>query len=141
MSQVADQVLRAFLEVFSKAEGHVTFRQRGGSPGYVHIVPARWDPTKTRNRHVAVELKNGTVALTDELAEKVGASLRPGVSIQEDPLGHSAGPRYGRFRWAITHDAIMARWNDERAFAQEVREHLLALDLNATVNADEGDYD
>ena len=130
----------AFVEVLSDDEdGYGVLRQRGRAPGYVHVVPAGPDPNKARNRHVAIERFNGTVAVTEELQDALGAHPRPNARIENDPLGYCAGPNYGRFKWALTHDEIVQRWGTETAFAREVAKLLRALDPAGAVD-DEGDY-
>jgi len=56
MSNAANDVIRAFITAFSANDGHVVLRQRGGSPGYVHIVPSGFDPKRREDRHLIVEL-------------------------------------------------------------------------------------
>lgn len=136
-------MLSAFVDVFSSNDGHAVLRRRGGSPGYVHVVPRGSDPTRPRSRHVAVELHNGTVAVSDALSDLVKAKARPNARIEADPLGYSAGPNYGRFKWALTHDEIIARWGTERAFAEEIAKSLRSragTDVGDGDDHDEGDY-
>lgn len=139
MSTEVDQVLRAFLDVFGGPDGHVVFRRRGTSRGYVHVVPSGFEPTDPRHRFVAVELHNGTVCVTAELKDALGANARPGARIEEHPTGHSAGPNYGRFKWALTHPEILTRWKTERAFAEDVRTHMRALRGSDVIESDDGD--
>ena len=131
MSSAADEVIRAFVAAFSANDGHVALRQRGGSPGYVHIVPSGFDPTRREDRHLIVELYNGTVSVTKELQSTVTAQDRPDMSVREHDLGFSAGPNSGRFKWALAHDAIVARWGSVRAFAEDVARRYRALTPHA----------
>jgi hypothetical protein len=131
MSSEANEVIRAFITAFSSDDGHVVFRQRGGSPGYVHVVPSGFDPTRPEDRHLAVELHNGTVCVTEELQRVVNAHERPSMSIQEHPLGGSAGTSFGRFRWALTHHEIVVQRGGAPAFAAEIARWYRALTPHA----------
>lgn len=139
MAGLALRLMGAFVEVLGDEGGYAVLRHRGRSPGYAHVVPAGPDPNKARNRHVAIELFNGTVAVTEELREALGAHRRPNTRIETDPLGYSAGPNYGRFEWALSHDEIVRRWGSELAFAREVANLLRGLDRRTGVD-DDGDY-
>lgn len=139
MSDAALRVLLAFVDAFSADGGHAVLRARGGLRGYVHVVPPRFDPSKPSGRHVLVERYNGTVGVTARLKDALGAQTRPDARIQADPLGYSAGPNYGRFKWALTHDAILAKWATEHAFADSVAGLLHGLS-GSEGESDEGDY-
>lgn len=127
MSTPADRLIRAFIDVLGADDNHVTFRRRGGSPGYLHLIPSGFDPMRPQDRYLAIELHNGTVCVTEEFKETLGAQPRPASPIGTDALGHSAGPNYGRFKWALPHQAIISRWGDEHAFARSVLECFEAL--------------
>lgn len=127
MSSPVDEIIRAFITAFSDHDGHVVFRQRGGSPGYVHVVPSGFDPTRQEDRHLAIELANGTVSVTEELQRAIYAQERPNAPIHEDPLGGSTGTQLGRFRWALTHREIVTRPGGIPEFAREVARRYRAL--------------
>lgn len=143
MMKCALSLVEAFVEVLSDDGGYAVLRQRGRTPGYVHVVPAGPDPNRPSSRHVAIELFNGTIAVTEELREALAAHPRPNARIEVDPIGYSAGPSYGRFKWALTHDEIITRWGTERAFAEEVAKSLRSrtdTDAGNGDDHDEGDY-
>ena len=140
MSSAAEKVLRAFVEAFSADDGYVVLRQRGGTPGYVHVVPSGFDPSKRGHRHVVVELKNGAVGVTLKLRDVLGAQDRPQEPIDKHDLGYSAGPSFGRFKWGLTHGAILAKWGSERAFAQTVNKRLREVLASEGAEEEEGDY-
>jgi|GEM_PF-807452 len=127
MSSAANEVIRAFVATFSADDGHVVLRQRGGSPGYVHVVPSGFDPTQRNDRHLAVELANGTVSVTKELQPNVNAHDRPDVSISDHELGWSVGTNSGRFKWSLSYDEIVNKRGGIKAFAQEIARHYRAL--------------
>lgn len=127
MTHNANEVCRAFITAFSEDNGYVVFRQRGGVPGYVHIIPSGFDPELRDNRHLAVELANGTVSVTEELQHIVQAHARPDVHISKDDLGWSAGPNSGRFKWALRYQEICAKPGGIDALAKVVAAHYRAL--------------
>lgn len=88
----------------------------------MHVIPSPLDPSNFKHRHICIELYNGTVAVTKELAARLGARPRPQppVSIREDECGASAGSNYGSFGYAIAHPEIVSRWGSEAAFAAHV---------------------
>ena len=136
----ADRMIRAFIEVFSEQDEHVVLRHRGGHPGYVHVVPASLDPKKRAHRLIAVELRNGTVCVTDELREQLAARPRPAKRIEEDDLGYSTGPNYGRFEWGLTHSEIIAKWGSERAFAEDAKRCIREFTTRDAASENDGDY-
>jgi hypothetical protein len=104
------------------------------------VVPSPLDPKKRGHRLVAVELRNGTVCVTDELREQLAARPRPAKSIEDDDLGYSAGPNYGRFKWGLTHSEIIARWGSERAFAEGVSKCVREFTIREAAIESDGDY-
>lgn len=126
MSNAADDVIRAFITAFSANKGHVVFRQRGSRPGYLHVVPAGFDPALPEDRHLAVELYNGTVCISEDLQINVKAQERPNVSIRKHPCGTSAG-NSGKFRWALSHQEIVEHRGGVHAFAEEIARLYLAI--------------
>jgi hypothetical protein len=136
----AADLIIAFAEFFGARGSYVSVCKHGGSPGYVHIVPGGFDPARSRERHVAVELYNGTVCVTDALKDAIGAHLRPDAPIQKDPLGYSAGPKYGRFAWALALREVEAWKGGARGFVKEVSDALDELKGRAA-GGQIGDYD
>ena len=120
----ADQIIIAFADFYGSRRSYVSICKHGGEPGYVHVVPAGLNPTKTKERHLAVELYNGTVCVTEHLKDVLGAHPRPNVRIEVDPLGYSAGPNYGRFAWALTFQEVGGRKDGLRGFVKDVARHL-----------------
>lgn len=127
MSEQANEILRAFIAAFSADDGYVVLRQRGGSPGYVHVVPSGFDPAEKYDRHLVVELANGTVSVTEELQHIVNAHVRPDAHISADDLGWSAGPNSGRFKWAIRYREIVDQRGGVEPFAKEIASHYRAM--------------
>jgi hypothetical protein len=122
----AESLIIAFAEYYGSRHSYVSICKHGGEPGYVHVVPAGFDPAKRKDRHVAVELYNGTVCVTERLKDALKAQPRPKPepSIKQDPSGHSAGPNYGRFGWSLTFQAVKS-WNDGlRGFVKDVAQRL-----------------
>jgi hypothetical protein len=136
----AHRLLLEFVAVLSSNDGHAALRQRGGSPGYVHVVPRGFDPARRGHRHVLVELYNGTVGVTEELKDELKAQPRSTARIEDDPLGYSAGPNYGRFRWGITHTDLVRRWGSERAFVEALAAQLRRLGAIGD-DGEPGDYE
>jgi hypothetical protein len=144
-SSNADRLISAFIEFFGSRDEYVALRKRGGDPGYVHIVPFGFDPSKYWERHVAVDLYCGTIGVTKELKGELRAHVRPPKRIEADPLGYGTGPNYGRFRWALTFDDVEARNGGLRGFVRAVSEILDRLKegkkLSTPESAEPGDYD
>lgn len=122
------KLMGAFVEALSADGGYAVLRQRGGAPGYVHVVLGGLHPGRARNRHVAIERRNGTVAVTEQISGRLRAHERPNERIEDNPIGYSAGPNYGRFRWALSYSEIVDRWGGELAFAREVTGLLRGLE-------------
>jgi hypothetical protein len=91
--------------------------------------------TSRAQRHVTVELFNGSVCVDEHLRDKLGASERPvdstdperkrGVRISAtEPLGASCGTNYGKFRWGLTFREIETRWGSVAKFAALVADLL-----------------
>jgi len=125
----AERLIVAFVEYFGQRDEYVYVRKKGGDPGYVHIVPQGFDPSKAGQRHVTVELFNGSVSVDEPLREALGATARPidetdpegkrGFHISDTcPLGASCGTYYGSFRWGLTFQEIEKR--GVRAFVEQV---------------------
>jgi hypothetical protein len=133
-------ILLDFIEAFGASRGYVSLAQRNGPRGYVHVVPPGLDPKKIASRHLLVE-RNGTVCVTEQLHDTLGALLRPPVPIDQDPLGYSAGPRYGRFRWGITQDHRQRRWRSEQDFVAHAVKALCDIRAHrGPEQEEEGDY-
>ena len=137
MNANAQILLLAFLEASAEG-GYVTFGRRGGDPGYIHVVPGILSAGERACRHLLIELYNGTVGVTEPLREAIGGQERPHARIQQDTLGYSAGPNYGRFGWALPWAQIE---RDPRAFARQAIDAVLRVVVPVVVPvADDGDY-
>jgi hypothetical protein len=143
MTDIALKLVGAFTEALSE-DGYAVLRRRGGQPGYIHVVLNGVDPEDRQNRHVVIEMFNGTVAVAESLCASVFESpsdhVRPNERIQDNPRGYSAGPKYGRFKWALTHDEVVSGWGSELAFARKVTELLRSLESTGGSAESEGDY-
>jgi len=111
------------IEAFKRAEPNVGICSRGGStPAYSHIhSPSQpIGRSNCRSHWIVVECANGAVALRGALAQYLGASPRPNLSIASHPVGHSAGPNYGDFDHALEPTNIAARWSTPEAFVKDL---------------------
>ena len=111
------------IDAFKRADPNVVTCDRGGlPPAYTHVhSPSQAIGAKQCNSHwIVVERANGTVALRGQLAQRLGATLRPVRPINARPAGHSAGPKFGAFDRALDPASIAGRWPTADDLVKEV---------------------
>jgi hypothetical protein len=134
----ATTVIEAFKAHYRRIGQGVTVLAYTWPHGCVYVVPEGPDMTSRAQRHVTVELFNGSVCVDEHLRDALGASERPvdptdpdrkqGVRISAtEPLGASCGANYGKFRWGLTFQEIETRWGSAANFVALVADRLSQL--------------
>ena len=133
-------VIEAFKAHYRDTAQSVTICPHMWPHGCVYVVAGGTDVISRAQRHVVVELFNGSVCVDDRLRDKLGARARPidpadperkrGLPISaREPLGTSCGTNFGKFRWGLTFQDIEKRWGSPAALVEQVAELLAKLPL------------
>jgi hypothetical protein len=121
MASAHDELIFAFRQ----ADPLVSVCSRGADSqllGYSHIHgPNQSSGTKACYTHSITILQvNGTVSIRTPVMQALGGAKRPDQSVMVNPIGHTSGPGYGEFDYAITANEILVRWGSFLEFARDV---------------------
>jgi hypothetical protein len=91
-----DEILWAVIEHAGDARCAIAVSMAGEPWAYVRI-------KGPGDKHqVLIERYNATGCFAEIHSTLIGVEKRPSANIENDPLGHSAGPSMGPFLWAIS---------------------------------------